>query len=97
MISFLHVAANNDRTPASLDHDHLRPACVERREDEPEPVKPSDLVVELQPLDVERPAREDVVATTFVEVQVCVDNDVNANKVEVMLSVHCTLCCGLLP
>ena len=32
-----HVAADDDRAPASLDDDHLRAACVARRRDEPEP------------------------------------------------------------
>jgi len=31
-----HVAADDDWTPAGLDDDHLRPACVARRRDEPE-------------------------------------------------------------
>src|SRR3712207_4652123 len=89
-----HVAADDDRTPASLDDDHLQPACVARRRDEPEPGKQFELavdrhvphagrfdplansvvvlavrVVELQTLDVDRPAGEEVVATTVVEVQ----------------------------
>ncbi|HMK91699.1 MAG TPA: hypothetical protein VK576_01755, partial [Thermoleophilia bacterium] len=34
-----HVAADDDRTPASLDDDHLRAACVAGRRDEPEPGK----------------------------------------------------------
>jgi hypothetical protein len=42
-------------------------------------------VVEFQTLDVDRPAGEEVVATTVVEVQVCVDDDVNAGEVEVLL------------
>src|SRR5262245_28443521 len=32
-----HVAADDDRTPARLDDDHLRAACVARCRDEPEP------------------------------------------------------------
>ena len=32
-----HVARDDDRTPASLDDDHLYAACVARRRDEPEP------------------------------------------------------------
>jgi hypothetical protein len=32
-----HVAADDDRTPVSLDDDHLRAACVAWRRDEPEP------------------------------------------------------------
>src|SRR5574337_755661 len=43
-------------------------------------------VVELLTLDVDRPAGEEVVATTVVEVQVCVDDDVNAGEVEVLLA-----------
>jgi hypothetical protein len=43
-------------------------------------------VFELQTLDVDRPAGEEVVATTVVEVQVCVDYDVNASEVEVLLA-----------
>lgn len=43
-------------------------------------------VVELPTLDVDRPAGEEVVATTVVEVQVCVDDDVNAGEVEVLLA-----------
>ena len=34
-----HVAADNDRTPACLDDDHLHAACVARRREEPEPRK----------------------------------------------------------
>jgi hypothetical protein len=37
-----HVAADDDRTPASLDDDHLQAACVARRRDEPEPGKQLD-------------------------------------------------------
>jgi hypothetical protein len=106
-----HVAADDYRTPASLDDDHLHPACVPRRRDEPEPGKQFELtvdrhvlhagridplansvvvlaarVVELQPLDVDRLAGEQVIATTVVEVQMCVDEDVNAGKVEVLLA-----------
>src|SRR5512132_2455079 len=106
-----HVAADDERTPASLDDDHLRPLCVARRRDEPEPGKQFELavdrhvphagridplansvvvlaarVVELPTLDVDRPAGEEVVATTVVEVQVCVDDDVNAGEVEVLLA-----------
>ena len=42
-------------------------------------------VVELLPLDVDRPAREEVVAAAVVEVQVGVDDDVDAGRVEVGL------------
>jgi len=106
-----HVAADDDRTPASLDDHHLRPACVARRRDKPEPGKQFELavdrhvphagridplansvvvlaarVVELPTLDVDRPASEEVIATTVVEVQVCVDDDVNASEVETLLA-----------
>src|SRR4051794_14700347 len=43
-------------------------------------------VVELLTLDVDRPAREEVVATAVVEVQVCVDDNVDAGDVEVLLT-----------
>ena len=43
-------------------------------------------LVELPPLDVDRPAREEVVAAAVVEVQVCVDDDVDAGEVEVLLA-----------
>ena len=43
-------------------------------------------VVELQALDVDRPAGEEVVTTTVVEVQVCIDDNVNAGEVEVLLA-----------
>jgi hypothetical protein len=43
-------------------------------------------VVELPVLDVDRPAGEEVVAATVVEVQVCVDDDVDAGQVEVLLA-----------
>ena len=41
-----HVAADDDRTPPSLDDDHLHAACVTRRRDEPEPGKQLELAVE---------------------------------------------------
>ena len=41
-----HVAADNHRTPTSLDNDHLHAACVARRRDEPEPGKQLKLAVE---------------------------------------------------
>jgi hypothetical protein len=34
-----HVAADDDRTPARLDDDHLHAPCVARCRDEPEPRK----------------------------------------------------------
>jgi hypothetical protein len=40
-----HVAAD-DRTPASLDDDHLRAACVARRRDESEPGQQLELAVD---------------------------------------------------
>jgi len=43
-------------------------------------------VVELPTLDVDRPAGEEVVAAAVVEVQVCVDDDVDAGEVEVLLA-----------
>jgi hypothetical protein len=41
-------------------------------------------LVELQTLDVDRLAGEEVVATTVVEVPVCVADDVNAGEVETL-------------
>src|SRR5882762_5209156 len=41
-----HVAADDDRTPASLDDDHLHAACVARRREEPEPGKQLELAVD---------------------------------------------------
>src|SRR5512142_3238476 len=41
-----HVAAGDERTPASLDDDHLQPACVAGRRDEPEPGKQFELAVD---------------------------------------------------
>src|SRR5258706_14240901 len=41
-----HVAADDNRTPASPDDDHLRPPCVARRPDEPEPSKQLQLAVD---------------------------------------------------
>src|SRR5262245_10695185 len=38
-----HVTAAKDRTPASLDNDHLQPTCVARCRDEPEPGKQFEL------------------------------------------------------
>jgi len=106
-----HVTADDNRTPASLDDDHLHPACVAWRRDEPEPGKQFELavdrhvlharsidplsnrvivlaarVVELETLDIDRLTGEEVVSTTVVEVQMCVDDDVNAGKVEVLLA-----------
>src|SRR5574342_1177162 len=41
-----HVAANDDRAPASLDDDDLHAACVARRRDEPEAGKQLELAVD---------------------------------------------------
>jgi hypothetical protein len=41
-----HVAADDDRTPASLEDDHLHAACVARRRDESEPGKQLELAVD---------------------------------------------------
>src|SRR6266536_5470421 len=41
-----HVAADDDRTLARLDDDHLHAACVARRRDEPEPWKQLELAVD---------------------------------------------------
>ena len=38
-----HVAADDDRSPAGLEDDHLRAARVARRRDEPEPRKQLEL------------------------------------------------------
>jgi hypothetical protein len=43
-------------------------------------------VVELPTLDIDWPAGEEVVAAAVVEVQVCVDDDVDAGEVEVLLA-----------
>ena len=43
-------------------------------------------VLELLPLDVDRPAGEEVVAAAVVEVQVCDDDDVDAGEVEGLLA-----------
>src|SRR5829696_2670911 len=105
------IAADDDRTPAGLDDDHLHAACVARRRDEPEPEKQLGLAVDrhvahagrldalangvvvlaarvvlLPTLDVDRPAGEDVVAAAVVEVQVCVDDDVDAGEIEVLVA-----------
>src|SRR5215218_5453053 len=41
-----YVAADDDRTPASLQDDHLHTACVARRRDESEPGKQLELAVD---------------------------------------------------
>src|SRR6266516_7676019 len=41
-----HVAADDDRTPARLDDDHLHAACVARRRDEAEPGQQLELAVD---------------------------------------------------
>src|SRR5213595_3214362 len=92
-----HVAADDNRTPASLDDDHLHAARVAGRRDESEPGKKLELafdrhvphagrVVELPTLDVDRPAGEDVIAAAVVEVQVRVDDDVDVGEIEVLLA-----------
>src|SRR5215217_1470747 len=106
-----HVAADNDRTPTSLDDDHLHATCVAGRRHESEPGKQLELavdrhvpdagrldplangvvvlasrVVQLATLDVDRPAGEEMVAAAVVEVQVCVDDDVDASEIEVLLA-----------
>ena len=43
-------------------------------------------VVELPKLDIDRLAGEEVVAATVVGVQVCVDDDVDAGEIEVLLA-----------
>jgi hypothetical protein len=43
-------------------------------------------VVELPPLDVDRPAGEEVVAAAVIGVQVRVDDDVDAGEIEVLLA-----------
>lgn len=43
-------------------------------------------LVELAALDVDRPAGEEVVAAAVVEVQVCVDDDIDAGEVEGLLA-----------
>src|SRR5512144_1701715 len=41
-----HVAADDSRTPPSLDDDHLHRACVAWRRDEPQPGKQFELAVD---------------------------------------------------
>src|SRR4029450_2618802 len=41
-----HVAADDDRTLARFDDDHLRATCVARRRDEPEPGQQLELAVD---------------------------------------------------
>src|SRR5512143_3587616 len=41
-----HVTADDNRTPASLDNDYLRAACVARRRDETEPGKQFEFAVD---------------------------------------------------
>jgi hypothetical protein len=43
-------------------------------------------VVELPTLDIDRPAGEEVVAAAVIEVQVCVDHDVDAGEIEVLFA-----------
>ena len=104
-----HVAADDDRTTAGLDNDHLRAAGVARRRDKSEPGKQLEFavdrhvphagrvdplpdgvvvlaarVVEFLALDVDRLAGEEVVAAAVIEMQVGVDDDVDAGEVEVL-------------
>src|SRR4051794_22192506 len=104
-----HVAANDDRAPASLDHDDLHAASMARRREKPEPGKQLELavdrqvphagridplangvvvliprVVQLPTLDVDRLAGKEVVAPAVIEVQVGVDDKVDAAEVEVL-------------
>src|SRR6266550_4277232 len=106
-----HIAADDDRAPASLDDDHLRAWRVPRRRDESEAGQQLELtvdrhvphagrldpvangvvvlaarVVELPALDVDRPAGEEVVAAAVVEVQMGVDDDVDAGEIELLLA-----------
>src|SRR5215213_11268411 len=106
-----HIAPDDNRTPVSLDDDHLRPSCVARCWEQPEPGKQFELavdrhilhagridplansvvvlavrVVKLLTLDIDRLASEEVVAPTVVEVQVCVDDDVNTGDVKVLIA-----------
>src|SRR3954470_15652480 len=41
-----HITGDDDRTPAGLDDDHLRAACVARRRDESETGKQLELAVD---------------------------------------------------
>ncbi len=41
-----HVAAHHDRTPASLDDDHLHAASMARRRDESDPRKQLELAID---------------------------------------------------
>src|SRR5262245_55716580 len=106
-----HVAADDDRSPAGLDDDHLHASRVTRRRDEPEAGKQlvlavdrnvlhagrldpfangvvveAERVVKLLALYIDRLAGEEVVAAAVVEVQVRVDDDVDAGEVEVLLA-----------
>src|SRR5205823_9188062 len=106
-----HVAADDDRTPARLDDDHLQAARVARRRYEAEPGQQLELavdrlvahagrldpladrvvvlrarVLELLPLNVNWASGEQVVAPAVVEVQVRVDDDVDAGEVERLLA-----------
>ena len=58
-----HVAADDDRTPASLDDDHLHARCVARRRDESEPGQQLVLAVARH---VAHAGRVDPVATGVV-------------------------------
>src|SRR5204863_4942228 len=72
-----HVAADDDRTPARLDDDHLHAARVARRRDEAEPGQQLELAVDrlVAHANVNRPSGEQLVAAAVVKVQARVDDD----------------------
>ena len=49
-----HIAADDDRTPAGFDDDHLHAIGVARRRDESEPGKQLELAVDRHVLDARR-------------------------------------------
>src|SRR6185503_13708439 len=49
-----HVTADDHRTPASFDDDHLHAVCVARRRDEPEPRKQFEFAVDRHVLHARR-------------------------------------------
>src|SRR5215510_7681705 len=68
-----HIPANDERTPASLDNNHLHPGCVARRRDEPESGKQFELAVDRHVLHAGRidPLANSIVvlAASVVELQ----------------------------
>jgi hypothetical protein len=58
-----HVAANDDRAPASLDDDDLHAGCVARRRDEPKPGKQLQFAVDRH---IPHPGRIDPLANGVV-------------------------------